>query len=123
MSASPRRARVAWCLFDWANSPFPTVIITFVFSAYFTQGIVGDAVRGAALWGYGMAASALAVAILGPLFGAIADAGGRRKPWLLACSALTVIGGAALWYATPEPSNALWVWHAHAADTSQPRGP
>ena len=109
MSASPRRARVAWCLFDWANSPFPTVIITFVFSAYFTQGIVGDAVRGAALWGYAMAASALAVALLGPLFGAIADAGGRRKPWLLACSALTVICGAALWYATPEPSSALWV--------------
>ncbi len=109
MNPSPRRARVAWCLFDWANSPFPTVIITFVFSAYFTQGIVGDGVRGAALWGYAMAASALAVAILGPLSGAIADAGGRRKPWLLACTAITVVGGLALWFATPEPSNALWV--------------
>ncbi len=109
MNPSPHRARVAWCLFDWANSPFPTVIITFVFSAYFTQGIVGDGVRGAALWGYAMAASALCVAVLGPLSGAIADAGGRRKPWLLACTAITVVGGLALWFATPEPSNALWV--------------
>lgn len=108
VSASTRRARAAWCLFDWANSPFPTVIITFVFSAYFTEGIVGDSVRGAALWGYAMAASALAVAVLGPLCGAVADAGGRRKPWLLACSGITVLGGLALWYATPDPSNALW---------------
>ena len=108
MSASSGRARVAWCLFDWANSPFPTVIITFVFSAYFTQAIVGDPVRGAALWGYAMAASAFAVAVLGPLCGAIADAAGRRKPWLLACTAITVFGGAALWFATPDPSSALW---------------
>ena len=116
MGASMGRARIAWCLFDWANSPFPTVIITFVFSAYFTQGIIGDPVRGAALWGYAMAASAFAVAVLGPLTGAVADAGGRRKPWLLACTGITVIGGAALWYATPDPSSALWalVWVALA---------
>mgnify|MGYP007026225125 CR=1 FL=1 len=55
MAAPTGRARAAWCLFDWANSPFPTVIITFVFSAYFTEGIVGDSVKGAALWGYAMA--------------------------------------------------------------------
>ena len=108
MNASPRRARIAWCLFDWANSPFPTVIITFVFSAYFTQGIVGDSVLGTTLWGNAMAASALAVAVLGPLFGAIADAGGRRKPWLLACTTVTVLGGLALWFATPHPSSTLW---------------
>jgi UMF1 family MFS transporter len=109
MTAPTRRVRAAWCLFDWANSPFPTVIITFVFSAYFTEAIVGDSVKGAALWGYAMAASAFAVAVLGPLLGAIADSGGRRKPWLLACTAVTVVGGAALWFATPEPSNVLWV--------------
>ena len=116
MAVQMGRARVAWCLFDWANSPFPTVIITFVFSAYFTKAIVGDPVQGAALWGYAMAASAFAVAILGPLCGAVADAGGRRKPWLLACTGITVIGGAALWYATPDPSSALWalVWVALA---------
>ena len=34
----------AWCLFDWANSPFPTVIVTFVFAVYFQRAIVGDAI-------------------------------------------------------------------------------
>jgi len=116
--ASPgaRRARLAWCLFDWANSPFPTVVITFVFAAYFTQGIVGDPVRGAALWGNAMAASALAVALLAPVMGAIADAGGRRKPWLAACTAMTVLGALLLWHAEPDPGSALWalVWVAIA---------
>ncbi len=115
-SARAKRARFAWCLFDWANSPFPTVVITFVFAAYFTQGIVGDPVRGAALWGNAMAASALAVALLAPVMGAIADAGGRRKPWLAACTAVTVLGALLLWYAAPDPGYALWalVWVAIA---------
>ena len=104
-----RRALFSWCLFDWANSPFPTVIITFVFAAYFTQAIVGDVVRGTALWGYAIAASGLVVALLGPILGAIADAGGRRKPWLFACSVVTIGGGLLLWRAEPDPSSVLWV--------------
>ena len=32
----------AWCSFDWANSGFPTVIMTFVFSAYFTQAVAAS---------------------------------------------------------------------------------
>ncbi len=27
-----RRALVAWCLYDWANSAFSSVIVTFVFA-------------------------------------------------------------------------------------------
>ena len=104
-----RGALFAWCLFDWANSPFPTVVITFVFAAYFTESIVGDTVRGTALWGRAIAASGLAVALLGPVLGAVADAGGRRKPWLLVCSAVTIGGALALWRAAPDPANALWV--------------
>jgi UMF1 family MFS transporter len=38
-SGGSRRAVFAWCLFDWANSAFPTVIITFVFAAYFTRAV------------------------------------------------------------------------------------
>jgi len=83
--------------------------VTFVFAAYFTQGIVGDDVRGTALWGQAISLSALAIAILAPLVGAVADAGGRRKPWLAAFSVLTVGAGAALWFAAPEAGNAWWV--------------
>jgi UMF1 family MFS transporter len=109
--ASPTRSRLAvpaWCLFDWANSPYPTVVVTFVFAVYFQRAVVGDEVAATAMWGNTIALSALAVALAGPVFGAAADAGARRKPWLLGCSALTVAACAGLWFATPEPSS-VWL--------------
>ena len=39
---------IAWALYDWANSGFPTVVSTFVIAAYFTQGIAPDPVTGQA---------------------------------------------------------------------------
>lgn len=104
-----RRALVAWCLYDWANSPFPTVVVTFVFAAYFTKGIVADDALGAALWAQGLGASGLAVAILAPIVGAVADATGRVRPWLFAFSAATAATGGLLWFAAPDPANAWWV--------------
>ncbi len=93
-----RRAVAAWCLYDWANSAFPTVIVTFVFAAYFTKGIAVDEVTGTAQWGWAMSLSALAVAVLGPVLGAVADHGGRRKPWLALFTAIAVAGSWALWW-------------------------
>lgn len=90
-----------WALYDWANSPFTTVIITFVFSAYFQQAIVGEEARGQALWGYTSAIAGILIAIGSPIFGAIADVGGRRKPWILVFSALCAAGSIALWWAAP----------------------
>ncbi|MEZ5669031.1 MAG: MFS transporter [Alphaproteobacteria bacterium] len=97
-----RRGLIAWCVFDWANSPYPTVIVTFVFAAYFAKGIAPDETTGQELWGMAMSASGLALALLAPLVGAIADRGGRRKPWLAALSVLAVLAGAALWFLVPD---------------------
>jgi len=57
---------VSWCLYDWANSAFPTIITTFVFSVYFTQMVASDPIQGAAQWSYAVAAAAFVVAIGGP---------------------------------------------------------
>lgn len=102
-----RRGLVAWCLFDWANSAFPTVVLTFVFAAYYTQAVAPDPVAGTASWGYAMSLSALLVAVAAPVLGAIADRAGRRKPWLLAFTAATVAASAALWLVHPDPADAL----------------
>ncbi len=91
-----------WCLYDWANSAFPTVIITFVFAPYFTKAIATDEITGTSQWGYAISLSALAVAVLGPFFGAIADHGGRRKPWIGTFTALCIAASAALWLARPD---------------------
>ena len=110
---APRRGLIGWALYDWANSPFSTLIITFVFATYFSRAIVGgDGAEGQTLWAYTIGISGIFIAILGPIFGAIADAGGRRKPWLFVFTALCVIASAMLWYAEPERDYLLWamIW-------------
>ena len=99
-----RRGLLAWALYDWANSPFTTLIITFVFPAYFGRAIVGNEVEGQVLWGYAIGFSGFLIAIGAPLLGAIADAGGRRKPWLFAFTLVCASFSAALWFAMPNPA-------------------
>ena len=96
----------AWALFDWANSPFNTLIITFVFPAYFATAIIGDQVRGQAIWGYAIGASGLVVALLSPPLGAIADVGGRRKPWIMGFALVSIVATALLWFAAPSVASA-----------------
>ncbi len=103
-----RRAVVAWCLYDWANSAFPAVILTFVFAAYFTQAVARTPVEGTAQWGLALTLSAFAIALISPVLGAIADQGGRRKPWLLFFTVLSAFFITMLWYAKPEPADVLW---------------
>jgi UMF1 family MFS transporter len=99
-----RRAIAAWCLYDWANSAFPTVVITFVFAAYFTEAVAADRETGTALWANGQTVSALLIAALSPCLGAVADRTGRRKPWILAFSVLCILATAGLWFVGPDPA-------------------
>ncbi len=102
-----RRALVSWCLYDWANSAFPTVIVTFVFATYFTESVATDKVTGTAYWGYTMSLSALAVAIAAPIFGVIADFSGRLKPWLGFFTIFCILASCILWFVKPDPSFVL----------------
>ncbi len=102
-----RRAVFAWCLYDWANSPFPTVVITFVFAAYFTEAVAADPTRALGQWGLMQGLAAAAIAVLSPVLGAIADRGGRRKPWLGVFTVAMLTGSALLWLVHPEPGDAL----------------
>ncbi len=53
---------------------------TFVFAPYFAAHVAASPVEGQALWGYATGAAGLVIAILSPVLGAVADAGGARKP-------------------------------------------
>jgi UMF1 family MFS transporter len=97
----------AWALYDWANSSFPTVVSTFVIAAYFTQGIAPDPVTGQASWGVMQSIVGLCIALLSPVLGAVADAGGRRRLMLGLCTLLTAIFTALIWFARPEADYAL----------------
>ena len=95
------RGILAWMLFDWANQPFQTLIVTFIFAPYFVTAVIGDPAEGQALWGTAIAVAGGATALLAPILGAIADRTGSLKPWIAAFSIPYVIGCAGLWLAIP----------------------
>src|ERR1700749_3540149 len=100
--AYPSRAAViSWIFFDWAAQPYFTLITTFVFAPYFATHVAPDPASGQALWGFATAAAGMAIALLSPVLGAIADATGRRKPWIAAFGALLVIGSSLMWFGKP----------------------
>ena len=37
-----RRAVWSWALYDFANSPFTTLVVTFIYATFFTQVIASD---------------------------------------------------------------------------------
>ena len=97
-----RSALVGWVLFDWAAQPFFTLLTTFIYAPYFANAVASDPVRGQALWGYATAAAGLVIALCSPVLGAIADAAGRRKPWIAAFGLVLVCATAMLWFGKPK---------------------
>src|SRR5438132_2746324 len=97
----PRSAVVAWIFFDWAAQPYFSLITTFVFAPYFATHVASDPASGQALWGFATAAAGLMIALMSPVLGAIADASGRRKPWIAAFGALLVTGSCLMWFGKP----------------------
>ncbi len=95
-----RREILAWCLFDFANSSFTTVITTVAFSVYFVQVVAGGAGpsgEGEALWGRGYAASMILAALLSPVLGAMADYHAAKKRYLAAVTGLCIACTATLY--------------------------
>lgn len=86
---------------EWACQPYFTLIVTFLFAPYFAVHVVGDPATGQASWGYAHAAAGLAVVLFAPFFGAVSDAAGPRKPWILVGGLMAAAGCAMLWTATP----------------------
>lgn len=101
-------AVVWWCLYDWAQSAFPVVIITFIFGTYFVRSVAEDTVQGTAIWGWAIGASGLVVALFSPLIGSIADHTGRRKKWLATFALIMVVATSMLFYTKPNPSWVIW---------------
>jgi len=92
----------SWALFDWANQPFFTVVTTFIFGPYFVNVMIGDPVAGQSAWAFTQSASGIVIAVLSPFLGAMADAGGRRKPYVFFFQLLLFVGCTGLWWAYPH---------------------
>jgi len=96
-----RRELWAWCLYDFANSSFTTLIVTVAYSVYFVQVVARDLGQdGTAerVWFWGYAISMLIVALLSPSLGALADARAAKRTGLIASTLVCVACTALLFF-------------------------
>ncbi|MEM7544727.1 MAG: MFS transporter [Pseudomonadota bacterium] len=105
MAVSKRKGIWGWMFFDWANQPFHTLIITFIFAPYFADFVAASPEEGQAIWGFALAVGGLMIAVAAPFLGAVADASGPRRPWIIGFSVLYVTGMGGLWMAVPGADN------------------
>ncbi|MBD3267945.1 MFS transporter [bacterium] len=95
-----RLAVTSWCLYDFANSAFTTLVVTFIYATYFTEEFAGSNVEGTALWSRGVAIASICIAICSPILGALADQGGRKK-YLLLTTSICIAATAGLYWIVP----------------------
>jgi MFS transporter, UMF1 family len=74
----------AWCMYDWANSSFATTVLAAFFPVFFktfwNHGV--ESTVSTARLGLATGIGGLAVALLSPVLGAMADAGRAKKKFL-----------------------------------------
>ena len=107
-----QKAWFGWCMYDWANSAFATVIMAAVFPVYFTFLVpeggahlslfgLSRTVSSPALWGYLISISMLSVAFSAPYLGALADHLGARRRFLIGFTLIGAVATALLVLAGP----------------------
>lgn len=89
-----KKAWFGWCMYDWANSAFATIILSAVLPVYFASLIPEEGaiiaifnwshhLPATALWGYIVSISMIGVALLAPYLGAWADSRRSRRHFLI----------------------------------------
>jgi len=105
-----RLGQVSWAMFECARIPYVLLVTIYLFGPYFTRHVFSDPVQGQAIWAAISSWGGIATAIAAPFLGAIADNGGRRKPWIFFYTMLMVASMLAMWVATPHaPAGTLWL--------------
>jgi MFS transporter, UMF1 family len=94
------RAVASWAMYDWANSAFSTTVmagfVPVLFKHYWNAGV--DASTSSFRLGLTNSVASLVVAVIAPALGAVADAGGTRKRFLVASAGVGILATAWLFF-------------------------
>ena len=93
-----RRQIWSWAMYDFANSAFTTLVVTFIYGTYFTQSIADNEILGTKYWSWGISITAIVVALCSPVLGAIADSVGSRKRIMFISTLVCVFATALLFF-------------------------
>ena len=99
-----KRSVVSWCLFDWAHSVYPALIVTFIFSTYLTKSVASTPVLGTQYFSTAIAIAGVIMAVLSPFLGAIADYSKGRKKWLAVLVSGILLASILMFFTQPKPS-------------------
>ena len=91
-----------FALYDFANSAFTTIIITFIFATYFSKQIAPSPVLGQSYWGWTIGITGFLVAILGPIAGSFADKKNKIVFFIRFFSLLCILFTSLLWFSKPS---------------------
>ena len=97
-----------FALYDFANSSFTTIIITFIFATYFAKQIAPNPVMGQAYWGWTIGITGFLVAVTGPAIGLFADKKNKIVFFIRCFSLLCIFFNALLWFSKPSEAYILY---------------
>ena len=96
----------SWAMYDFANSAFTTLVVTFIYGTFFTKSIADNEILGTQYWSWAISFTAIVVALFSPILGAIADNWGSRKRIMLVSTLVCVTATALLFF--PQQGQVLW---------------
>lgn len=87
-----------WTLFDFANTSFSIVVVTFVYAVYFKKEVAEGKSIGDLYWSIGTSLAMIITAIISPILGAIADYSAGKKRFLLFFTLLCIVATSSLFF-------------------------
>ncbi len=90
-----------WTLFDFANTSFSIVVVTFLFAVYFKNTVADGEPIGDLYWSFGTSISMIVTALISPVLGAIADFSAGKKRFLLFFTIMCITATASLFFLGP----------------------
>lgn len=91
----PRGRIFAWTLFDFANTAYSVIIVTVIYSTYFTNLVAGGQLW---LWGLTVSLSMILAALIAPPLGAAADYSHNKKLFLLFFTLASIVCTALMFF-------------------------
>ena len=91
-----------FALYDFANSAFTTIIITFIFATYFSKQIAPTPILGQSYWGWTMGITGAFVAVIGPFIGIFADRKNCTILFIRLFTIFCIFFTSLLWFAKPS---------------------
>jgi UMF1 family MFS transporter len=87
-----------WTLFDFANTSFSIIVVTFVYAVYFKKTVAQNLPIGDLYWSISTSIAMIVTALISPILGAVADHSAGKKRFLLFFTILCLTSTSLLYF-------------------------